>query len=177
MSGLTVVSGLRVVSMALVVVLLGTTVVGAQDRDTRPLRTLWVTVQTSNERDAGTDDDFKLLIQKRFTLPSYPVIELNPADLRWDENEDGRTELYRLDVRQQELTVRDVTAQSTCIEILGGDGWLLQSLWIVGETTSGEPVLLVAQPRWPTDGWLSTDRDEGEPVRSAMGGPGCLIIT
>lgn len=52
-----------------------------------------------------------------------------------------------------------------CLEILGDDAWLPDSIWVIGEDVQTNRELLVAVPRWPESPWFSTDASEGRRSR------------
>ncbi len=139
------------------------------------LRAVWLVVRTGNVEDGGTDDNIQLRVQQR-RIAGFPVIQMPVTNFSWDENERNRTETYTWALDRgphQNADLRDIDFNDVCIETLGSNAWFIQSIWIMGETTNGDVVLLAANPYF--NAWMSRDSGEGESARNMRGGQ-CLEI-
>ena len=45
------------------------------------------------------------------------------------------------------------------------DGWLPKSIWAIGETVSGDMIILGAHPEWSEDKWFDRGSDAVGPDR------------
>lgn len=125
------------------------------------LQTIWVIHTTSRREDAGTDDSFFLELPLKGKAGDSPIGQRIPfPNLPHDEREAGRTDEYRFDVRQFRYELAEVRGQIRLVT-RGDDGWLPQSIWVIGQTADGRFHLLAAKPGWPSNGWFSTDSSEG----------------
>jgi hypothetical protein len=121
------------------------------------LNRIFVTHTTADESDAGSDADFQL----RIRMPGDDVIRDFP-DLPHDERERGRTDFYEFDVSGDNVNSDDPVFRITMKMINTDDGWLPQSIFVIGETTTGGIVTLGAHPQW-SDGWFDRGSDAAGP--------------
>ena len=112
---------------------------------------------TADESDAGTDADFALEITK----PGTDVRKEFP-DLPYDERERGRTDIYEFDVSGDGVNSDDPVFSITMRMTSSEDGWLPQSIFVLGETTTGSTITLGAHPQWG-GGWFDRGSDAAGP--------------
>ena len=117
------------------------------------LKNIYILHTTSTKDDANTDADFEL-------IAALPGRDYREAFTEWpanghNEREKGRTDEYRFNVSgrgvktNSELNIRMTSTN---------DGWLPESMWVIGETTSGKFEVLGHHPKW-NKGWF--DRGSG----------------
>lgn len=137
-----------------------------------PLDTIIVVHTTKNVPDAGTNADFALEIERvsgvdgrgqllvdRITLP-FP-------DLPHDERERGRTDSYEFEVSGRGLG-RDRPADIYMHMLNTEDGWLPESLFLIGIGSGFGHAVLGSHPSW-NDGWF--DRNDPDALsRHRIGG-------
>lgn len=116
------------------------------------LKELFVVHTTKNVADANTDADFALDIEMFGIEP----VRLPFPDLPYNERERGRTDFYRFDVSRKGLyTERSLRIRMTMLN--STDGWLPESLFLIGNTELGESLVLAAYPDWPDNEWFDTN--------------------
>ena len=114
---------------------------------------------TSKRNNANTDAGFTLIAST-----SGADFVQSFENLPHNERERGRTDEYVFDVSGRGIpTDTELTIRMTSTS----DGWLPQTIWAIGETNTGEHVLLAANPSWTE--WF----DRG----SRPAGPDSHIIT
>ncbi|WP_179475801.1 hypothetical protein [Mycolicibacterium vinylchloridicum] len=113
---------------------------------------LFVVHTTKNIANAGTDADFQLYIHR---FGAKPLALIFP-DLPYNERERGRTDFYRFNVSRKSIyTERSLRIYMTMLN--SSDGWLPESIFLIGETSTGESVVLGSHPDWPSDLWFDTN--------------------
>jgi hypothetical protein len=80
-------------------------------------------------------------------------------DLPHDEREKERTDPYVFNVSKVPISTGEVASNTFCFRAHGDDAWLPESVWIIGLTVEGE-LRLLAEPNWPANQWLSTDKND-----------------
>ena len=112
------------------------------------LRKMILLHTTSFREDAETVADFVLEIQK---LPSPVIKEL---DLPTEERKRGETDVSVIDVSGDDINTDDANFGVRMRMTSTTDEWLPQSLFLLGETTGGDTIVLGAHPNWPTNRWF-----------------------
>jgi hypothetical protein len=101
---------------------------------------------TADESTAETDADFQLQIFR-----TGEDILLDFPELPHDERERGRTDRYRFDVSGMGVDSSDPSFGLVMRMVTTTDGWLPASIEVLGETTTGQTVVLGSHDPW-TDG-------------------------
>jgi len=112
---------------------------------------------TADKAYAGTDADFQLQIGR----PGDDLVKDFP-DLPHDERERGRTDLYVFDVAGDNVNSDDPNFGLTMRMINSEDGWLPESMLVLGQTFSGEAIVLGSHPQW-NGGWFDRGSDAEGP--------------
>ncbi|MDT5124788.1 MAG: hypothetical protein QOH54_432 [Mycobacterium sp.] len=127
------------------------------------VNTIFVVHTTKNAANAGTDASFELEIQ-RF---GAGVVDLRFPDLPHNERERGRTDSYRFDVSRYRIDTGNLRIYMQMLDT--NDGWLPESLFVIGITATGGHLLLGSHPFWPSDDWFDRN-DPRYPAKRLIGG-------
>jgi hypothetical protein len=107
---------------------------------------------TSGRKDAGTDAGFELIVRGPGGFEARAAFE----DLKHDEREKGRTDMYRFvfdeafnwDPPRWTVSIRMTSTR---------DGWLPSTIFVLGKVASDIPaewVVMGAHRPWPNDKWF-----------------------
>jgi hypothetical protein len=110
------------------------------------LNAIRVIQTTADVKDANCDAGFQLQI-----IRSGGDLLLEFPDLPHDERERGRTDRYRFDVSGMGVDSSDPSFGLVMRMVTTTDGWLPASIEVLGETTTGQTVVLGSHDPW-TDG-------------------------
>jgi PLAT/LH2 domain len=115
------------------------------------LNRIFVIHTTADEDDANSDGNFELVVSR----PNGDLfLFLDTPD--YDDRERGDTDQYEFDVSNEGVTTDSVLSiRMTSTD----DGWLLKSVWAIGQTVAGSFEVLAAHPVWE-NGWF----DRGDPA-------------
>jgi hypothetical protein len=125
------------------------------------VNTIFVIHTTRNQNNANTDASFELEITDRpfgSQIHVKKFRDLFPS-LPHNERERGRTDSYRFDVSDDDIDSNANEFKITMRMVSTQDGWLPESIFVIGITPAGAAVLLGSHPNWPTGKWF----DRGDP--------------
>ena len=111
------------------------------------LKRIFVTHTTAYEKKADTDAAFLLIA----STPGDDFVQEFP-DLDYNERERGRTDTYEFNVEDHKEPV-DSNTTLTMVMTTTTDGWLPKSILAIGETESGERIILGDHHEWEK-GWF-----------------------
>lgn len=119
------------------------------------LYTLYIFLTTSTKVDANSDSKLAVV----YTTRSGEKKEFILRDLKHDERELGRTDLYieKMDTTDDLSDIQDAQFK---LVALGGDAWLPDSIFIIGRGNGFR--VLVGRDKWPEDAWLSTQLSDAD---------------
>ncbi|WP_330256256.1 hypothetical protein OG874_17855 [Nocardia sp. NBC_00565] len=117
------------------------------------VNTIFVVHTTKNETNAGSDANFELEIERQ---GGGGVLELSFPDLKHDDRAQGRTDSYRFDVSKQRIDSTNLIVNMQMLDT--NDGWLPESIFVIGITSTAAHVLLGSHPNWPSTRWF--DRND-----------------
>lgn len=126
------------------------------------LRRIFVFHKTSRATDAQTDASFQLIA----STPGVNFIAPFP-NLPHDEREKGRTDQYTFDVSGNRTPVDSDNTEITMEMTSSSNGWLPESIWVLGETTSGRRLILGQHPNW-RGGWFDRGNDAAGPDKHVI---------
>lgn len=111
------------------------------------LKQIVVIHTTVNDEPADSDAEFTLEVAK--SGPNFTMDFPNKPGQR----QMGRTDLYQFDVSTKDVDSDDENL-SIRMRIDDDNGWLPQSIFVMGETSDGRGILLGYHRQWPGDGWF-----------------------
>jgi hypothetical protein len=127
----------------------------------RILTDLYFHQRTADVKDAGTDDDFTLLIQSQ---GQTAILEFD--DNSGNDREMGESDSYQFDLRNFNFDHEMIKPGDLAIITHGKDAWLPEAFFVTGGFGDGvieEDVVLVDVPHWSDTNWFSLDpEDEGQ---------------
>ncbi|MBF6341132.1 hypothetical protein IU450_35385 [Nocardia abscessus] len=127
------------------------------------VNTIFVVHTTKNERTADTDANFDLQIER----PGEDLV-LRFPELPHDERARGRTDSYRFDVSGANIDHANLRIHMKMIDT--SDGWLPESIFVIGITPSAAHVLLGSHPNWPATGWFDRGDNPAGPSKHLISG-------
>lgn len=123
------------------------------------LTTIVVGHTTSNEDAANSPSDFTLEFvkksgtqPKKFSFRENLLVHSPQSDGQEEkpEREKGQLDLYRFDVSDAKVNSDDPGFRIV-MRIKTSDGWLPQSIFVLGQTETGGIILLGYHPQWGSD--------------------------
>jgi hypothetical protein len=111
------------------------------------LKKIVVIHTTVNDPPADSDAEFTLEIARSGSgfsrrFPNKP-----------NQRQLGRTDLYQFDVSDKDVDSGDEHLRIS-MKINEDNGWLPQSIFVLGETLDGQGIILGYHRQWPGDGWF-----------------------
>ncbi len=123
------------------------------------LKRISVLHTTSKEDNAGTDAGFLLIVKS-----GASEVAKDFPDLSGDDRKKGQHDEYEIDVAGDNLDSDDIDEIKMRIApgLQSSDGWLPESIWVLGETESNAWVVLGAHPKW-NGGWFDSGDNAAGP--------------
>jgi hypothetical protein len=112
------------------------------------LDTVTVLHTTARDDNAGSTANFELEIER----PGSPFRKDFPAPM--DNRQPGRSWAYTFDVRGQRIDSDHDEFVVIMRMVDSTDGWLPLSIYVIGQTSTGETILLGDHPAWSPDDWF-----------------------
>ena len=126
------------------------------------IKGLTVIHTTADAANAGSDSGFQLEV-----VTSHELVVLPFLDLEHDERERGRTDQYDFSL-EQSVDVDDDEFEVK-MKILGDDGWLPSSIFVIGCRPNAKTRLLGSHPTW-TSGFFDSGADPAGPAEHVVSG-------
>jgi hypothetical protein len=136
----------------------------SKEKDMSELDTIVVLHTTSWEDNAQTNANFQLEIDT-----SEDRVIKAFENLPHDEREPGQTDIYQFDVRGDKIDTKDPGLLITMRMVDSQDGWLPMSIFVLGKTSTGEFIVLGANPEWSE--WFDSGPGPVGPAKHVISTP------
>ncbi|WP_280249221.1 hypothetical protein [Nocardia abscessus] len=131
------------------------------------IHTIIVVHTTSTITDANSDAPFSLNIYRQRPPPQDDKLLMNPnfPSLPHNEREKGLTDCYSFDFTDDPINWISQTENLVTMRMIGSnDGWLPQSIFVIGIQPDRNAIVLGSHPAWPSTNWFDRGRD---PIRGS----------